>query len=224
MLPDNLNVVVVVPSGTHWLAEFGTSLISMLGYFSNNRIGASRVHSYRVVNIKGSILPTLRLRGLIAAKEADATHLLYLDSDHTFPPDMLNRLLRHGKDCVAVNCVTKSLPAMTTARRFNPDDPQGDPVFSDPESSGLERVWRVGTGVMLIAKRTFLQIPHDSFTMPYMPSRGVYQGEDWTLCEAIEKIGSPIYIDHEVSQEVGHIGTLTYTHDYVGTIVREPVE
>lgn len=180
------------------------------------------MQQYQVTNVRGSILPNLRLKGLKAAKQVNATHLLYLDSDHTFPPDTLNRLLKHGKDCVAANCVTKTIPAMTTARSYN-EDPQGAPVFSDPESIGLERVWRVGTGVMLLSRRAYLQIPHDSFSMIYKPETDTYQGEDWTLCEAMERRNIPIYIDHRLSHEIGHIGNFNYTHDYVGTIIKEPV-
>lgn len=218
----DLNVVVVVPSGPHWLADFSTSLISMMGYFLNNKVPGSNTCQFRVVNVKGSILPTLRLNGLKAAKAVDASHLLYVDSDHTFPADMLNRLLKWKKDCVAVNCVTKSLPATTTARKKVEGDPHGAIVYSDLEQVGqLERVWRVGTGVMLLSKRAYNQIPHDSFAMTYKSDADTYQGEDWTLCEALEKAGVPIYIDHAISQQVGHVGVLNYTHDYVGTIIKE---
>lgn len=223
MKTDLLNVVIVVPSGTHWLADFGTSLISMLGYFANNRVGVAKVQQYRVVNVKGSILPMSRLTGLKAAKEADASHLLFLDSDHTFPPDLLNRLLKWDKDCVAANCVTKTIPAMTTARAFREGDAQGEVVYSDEGSIGLDKVWRVGTGVMLLSKRAFSRIPHDAFSMTYKPEVDRYQGEDWTLCEALDKLGVPIYVDHRLSRQVGHIGMLNYTHDYVGTIIKEPI-
>ena len=223
MSKDLLNIVIVVPSGTHWLADFSTSLISMLGYFANNRVGVARTQQYQVVNVKSSILPRSRLIGLKAAKQANASHLLYLDSDHTFPPDLLNRLLKWGKDCVSVNCVTKSIPAMTTAREFNSNNKQGDVIYSDLESEGLQRVWRIGTGIMLLSKRAYTQIPHEAFAMPYMPDEDTYQGEDWTMCEALEKAGVPIYIDHRLSRQVGHLGMLNYTHDYVGTIIREPI-
>lgn len=222
---DKLKIVVVVPSGTHWLADFATNLISLIGYFTNNPVKGMQTESIQVINIKGSILSTSRLNGLKAAKALNASHLLYLDSDHTFPPDMLHKLLRWRKDIVAVNCVTKSMPCMTTARTFNPADPQGNIVYSEPEAKGmLERVWRVGTGVMLLSRKAYEQIPHDAFAMKYKPDADTYQGEDWTLCEALETAGVPIYVDHGLSREVGHIGNFTYEHDYVGQIIREEYE
>ena len=222
---QDLNVAVIVPSGTTWHAEFAVSLIGLMGYFPRNKVPGYRSSEIRVVNIRSSLLPKSRLDGLKSAKAINASHLLYLDSDHTFPPYMLNKLLRWNKDIVAANCVTKSIPAMTTARYFNPSDPQGTPVFSDAgEMKILDRVWRVGTGVMLLSRKAYMQIPHDAFAVKYMPGADTYQGEDWTMCEALEKAGVPIYVDHLVSREVGHVGNLNYKHDYVGTIKREEIE
>jgi len=217
-----LNILIAVPSGTHWLAEFGTSLVSLVGALAMNQVRGYSVTQFQVSNIKGSILPNARLRALKTAKKINATHLLFIDSDHTFPADMVHRLLAHEKDVVAANCVTKTIPAMTTARQEGLDS-QGEPVFSDT-AVGIEKVWRVGTGVMLLSRKAYMQIPHDAFGMQYKEETDSYQGEDWALCEALTKAGVPIYIDHAVSREVGHIGLLTYTHDYVGTVQREAVE
>ena len=225
MPSKGLKIVVIVPSGTHWLADFATSLISMMGYFMNTPVKGMDTHEFRVVNIKGSILPTSRLNGLKAAKAIGATHLLYVDSDHTFPPDMLHQLLRWNKDCVAVNCTTKSIPSMTTARTFSETNRQGNVIYSDEDKKGqLEHVWRIGTGVMLLSAKAYNQIPHSAFSMPYMPEADVYQGEDWSLCEALTTAGVPIYVDHGLSREVGHIGNFTYTHEFVGEISRAPRE
>ena len=213
----HLRILVVVPSGSHWVADFATSLISLVASFANTPVPGYSSHELRVANIKGSILPKSRLNGLKAAKAADATHLLFLDSDHTFSPDLLHKLLAAGKDVVAANCVTKCLPAMTTAR-LKSADPQGEPVYSDPSSAGLQKVWRVGTGVMLLSRKAFEQIPHDAFAMMYKEEADTYQGEDWTMCEALEKAGVPIYVDHAVSRSVGHVGMLNFTHDYVGEV------
>ena len=220
----DLRIAVVVPSGPTWVADFATSLISMIGYFTNTPVKGYRTESIRVLNIKGSVLPTSRLNGLKAAKAIDASHLLFVDSDHTFPPDMLHQLLHWHKDVVAVNCVTKSLPATTTARTFNPKNTQGDIIYSDPEKKGLlDRVWRVGTGVMLLSKKAYMQIPHDSFAMTYKPDADTYQGEDWTMCEALDNAGVPIYVDHGLSRQVGHVGNFNFNHDYVGEVIREAV-
>ena len=216
--PPELKIVIVIPSMTHWHAEFAMSLIGLMSYFQNTRVGNSRVQSIQVVNKRGSILPNLRLQGLKAAKELEATHLLWLDSDHSFAPDLLNRLLAHEKDVVAANCAVKTLPSMPTARSFDPLDPKGQPVYTDWNSHGLQRVWRIGTGIMLMSSRAFLQIPHSAFAMTYVESTDSYRGEDWGICEALQEVGCPIFIDHDVSNACTHIGNFHYTHEYVGSI------
>ena len=42
------------------------------------------------------------------------------------------------------------------------------------------------------------------------------------MCEAIQKAGFDIWIDHGLSQVVGHMGDLEFTHDLVGEVL--PVE
>lgn len=215
---SKLRVLVVVPSGSHWVADFATSLVSLVANFANVPVKGYESHELRVMNVKGSILPRARLQGVKAAKAIEASHLLFLDSDHTFNPDLLHKLLAAGKDVVAANCVTKSIPASPTGRLYKEGDPQGEPLYTDPDSVGLQRVWRIGTGVMLLSRKAFEQIPHDAFSMPYMLEADTYQGEDWTMCEALEKAGVPIYVEHGVSKTIGHVGMLNFTHDYVGTL------
>jgi hypothetical protein len=60
--------------------------------------------------------------------------------------------------------------------------------------------------------------------MTYKPEVDAYQGEDWNMCEALEKAGVPIYVDHDLSKRIGHVGTFKYTHEVVGQIVREEIK
>lgn len=216
----HLRVLVAVPSQMTWFADFGMSLVNLVACFANTPVKGYHSQELRVANVKGSILPKQRLNALKLAKEVDATHLLFLDSDHTFPQSTLHQLLSRGKDCIAANCVTKTIPATTTARGKG-NDGFGEIVYSDPENHGVEKVWRVGTGVMLLSKRAYMQIPHSAFGMPYREEVDDYQGEDWTMADALDTAGVPIYVDHDLSRKIGHIGQFVYTHDVVGTVVRE---
>ena len=220
MSKDHLRVVVGVPSGQHWVAQFGVDLGSLMVQFYMTRVPGFKSQELRVANVRSSILPKNRLDCIKVAKAAKADYLLFLDSDHSFPSNMLHRLIAHGKAIVAANCVTKTIPSATTARGYSPSDPQGIPIYSDAEKVGLEEVWRVGTGVMLIRKDAIEAIPHNVWGMVYREDADTYQGEDWSFCEAAKVAGFPIFIDHDVSREVGHIGNYEYTHDVVGEVVR----
>jgi hypothetical protein len=54
--------------------------------------------------------------------------------------------------------------------------------------------------------------------MVYKEEGDTYQGEDWTFCEACDKLGIPLFIDHDLSREVGHVGNYEFTHDVVGEV------
>lgn len=219
-MSDHFRVAVGVPSSITWFAEFGVDLVNLVASFTHQRVAGYKSQELRVVNVRSSILPRNRLDIIKAAKRMHATHVLFLDADHTFPKDTIHQLAAHGKMVVAANCVTKQIPANPTARSSSMIRPQGDLVYSDPHKHGLEEVWRVGTGVMLINMKVFDKVGNGVWDMKYLPEADDYQGEDWTFCEAVHQAGIPIFVDHDLSRQIGHVGTLNYTHDYVGELRR----
>lgn len=221
MAGNHLRVLVGVPSGMLWHAKFGLSLASLMVRFAMVQVPGYRSQELRVANIRSSILSRNRLDIVKAAEAEEADYLLFLDSDHIFPPDMLHKLLAHKLPVVAANCVTKQIPAQPTARADGRGD-QGIPVFSDPDVHGLEQVWRVGTGVMLIHKNALKRIPHSCWAVVYQEHLDTFQGEDWGFCRACEDAGIPIFIDHDVSRSVGHEGYFNFTHDVVGEVQCNP--
>ena len=168
-------------------------------------------------NAKGSILPASRQRILKAALEAGATHLLFIDSDQTFPADLAHRLLSHGKLVVGCNVATKVLPPSTTAR-MKDGTASGAPFYTERDSKDLVKVWRLGTGVLLlnlnIFKREELKKP-PHFQVEWNEERGDYTGEDWFFMERLEKAGVSIWVDQSLSRQIGHVGSLNYGHDMI---------
>lgn len=131
-----------------------------------------------------------------------ATHVLWLDADMVFPADAALRLLKHDVDVVAANYVTRVPPSRPTARR----DGQ---CISSAEATGLEAVDHVGMGVFLMKTALVRDIPRPRFWYS-TPT----ETEDVFFCNLLRSAGRTIYIDHDLSKQVGHVGTHTY---------REPV-
>ena len=158
------------------------------------------------------------------ALAAQASHILFVDTDQTFPRDTLHRLLIRDKDVIACNIATKQIPANPTAKGPSPDG-RGSPVYTDPGSPAVQKVWRVGTGIMLVKVRVFEKIGLGCFGITYKPELQDYQGEDWSMCEAMEAAGYDIWVDHRLSDEVKHIGDFEYDHNVVGerTLVEDKV-
>ena len=214
MKKSHLRVSVGIPSLGMWHADFAMSLLHMIQAFNKYKIAGYDTQELQVIDSRGSILPRQRLEIVKSALSAESDYLLWLDCDHTFPAHLLHQLLAHKKDVMAINCVTKSTPANPTARAFVEDDPKGAPIFTRP-GLGIQQVWRVGTGVMLVNMDVYKKVGYDIFGMYYKPDVESYQGEDWTMCEAFERVGAEIWVDHDLSFRVGHIGFLEYRHDLV---------
>ena len=214
----HFNCVVGVPSGNFWYADFAVDLISLVSNFTKVKVPGYASQELRVVNVKSSILPKNRLELVRAAQAAKATHLLFIDTDHTFPITTVHQLASLHKMVVAANCVTKCIPAQPTGRR-KAEDLQGEIVYTDMDDNSLEQVWRIGTGIMLIDMRVFEKIGNSVWEMKYLPHADTYQGEDWTFCEACEKAGIDLFVDHNLSWHVGHVGNYEFKHDVVGAIV-----
>lgn len=211
----NLKVLIAIPSTGMWPADFGISLCGMALAFNKHAVGVYKSQELQIFHMRGSILPNLRWDAVRKAREVKADYLLFVDSDQRFPKTTLHQLLSHGKDCVAANIATKRIPAQPTARKATAQ-PEGEPVYTDPESTGLEKVWRIGCGVMLLSKKAYWPLGPDAFAMPYVARFDKYQGEDWTLCSALDDLGVEIFIDHDLSKYIGHIGSYVYDHSVIG--------
>lgn len=224
MLQQHIRVGVCIPSGQDWSADFGMCLVNLFAHVLTRPMKGVRQIHLTLFNERTSLLPKSRQGLLEKAIAMNCDYALFIDTDQTFPSNLLYRLLSWDKSCVGCNIATKSIPASPTARSFSRAHPGGDVVFSDPEKHGLEEVWRIGTGVMLVKLSTVKAMPKPWFSVTYRAEQAEFVGEDWFFCEQLEKLGCKIYIDHDLSREVGHVGNFTYSHEVVGEVVKVPQE
>jgi hypothetical protein len=211
----NPSVLIAVPSHSFWEADFGMSMLGLVASSVNPPEGFESL-SIGVQNTKGSILPNLRQHLVRKAIEMEATHILFVDSDMTFPSWMLHRLLEARRPVVAANCVTKSLPPSPTARMR--DGTKHGKVLSqlDYRSDTAQEyvgVWRVGTGIMLIETNVFEKLEQPWFPLEWDEELGEVVGEDWGFCKRCEEAGIPIVVDTLLSHTIGHVGRLEYHPD-----------
>jgi hypothetical protein len=207
-------LVVGVPSTEFWTKDFGVSMVGLGIYCATVPFPDGRMNHLILNNPSGSILPNMRSDIVQNALNADATHVLFIDSDQTFPHDLAHNLLSWRKQVVACNIATKRVPSQPTARGFD-GSASGRMVYSPPGKTGLEKVWRIGCGVMLIEISVFRQIPPPWFPMVWREDAQCYHGEDWGFCELLEKYNIPIWIDHHISTQIGHVGKMVYNHEMV---------
>jgi choline kinase len=140
-----------------------------------------------------------------AAQKVGATHLMFIDSDMTFYPDSIKRLLAHDKDIVGVLYNTKQTPSYSTIKMV---DENGDFISMPGEKipNELFPCFSVGSGFMLIKMHVF-----DKIKKPYFEFgdyKGQLMGEDVMFCKKANEVGFTIWCDPTI--RMGHIGEYLY--------------
>jgi hypothetical protein len=184
-------VAIGIPSGDMVHADFAMRLANMC--FNP---GARAF----LLNSKSSIIALGRNQCVAAAQTMKASHLLFLDSDMSFPPTTLARLLKHDKLIVGALYSRRSPPFLPLGITMD-----GTHVHV---TDGLARMKIMPTGCLLIAMKIF-----ESLSKPYFRFRIEGEnilGEDYHFCERVTDAGFEIWCDGDLSREIGHIGQKTY--------------
>ena len=170
-----------------------------------------------------SLIHDLRRDLVKDALKAEADWLLFLDDDMRFPPDALMRLLKHRRDIVGCNYVTRSIPPRPTAKMIADDMMKFYPVPTMPDDTGLLEVDALGFGCVLINARVFKKMPQPWFSMPWVPQLQYHVGEDVFFCIGAGRHDFKVFLDQDLSQEIGHVGNFTYEwKHFVATHEMEP--
>lgn len=162
--------------------------------------------------ISGTLIADQRMKLARMSLDGGADYLLFLDSDMRFPANVVHQLLKHDKPIVAANYATRRLPVKTVAfKNFQ----KLEYVKTSADSNGLEEVDAVGMGCMLVKADVFRAMPMPWFQIGYSPDWKAFIGEDMYFCREAQKAGFKVYIDHDLSKQVRHIGVLEFMHEHV---------
>lgn len=202
------SVLVAIPTGkAGWAPDFCMSLLEVLVRPYAPALGVEpliRWEYHRSSNVVQNRHNLVR-----AAKKMGVSHILWLDDDMTFPADTLERLLKHRLPIVGANCTTRALPIIPTAVK-------NDQRLPSLGKSGIESIDQVGMAVMLTETAVFDRVPLPWFLMEWdQRFPDTYCSEDMYFCRKAKSAGFRIFIDHDLSQQIGHIGEITYEHSMV---------
>lgn len=206
-----VHLLVGIPSMSSWNALMAQSYSLMMLHLAN--ADPRFQHTYAWHNARGSILPQLRQNIVDRALKEGATHLLFIDSDQTFPHMIANEWIAEDRPVIAANIATKSMPSNPTARQKGTGT--GVPTYCDVAPERFQKVWRVGTGVMMLRRDVLEALPRPAFTPYWSVEADSYVFEDWVLCEHIERAGFPIVVDNEMSKQIGHCGDFEFDYTHV---------
>jgi hypothetical protein len=202
------NVAVLIPAGDHVATFWCHDYARMFAWTASTRpdIGLTQVFC------TGSLVPKQRNTLLKAALEDGSfTHALFMDTDHRFPKDTLLRLLSHEAPAVCVNYTKRNWPFEPVAYAVG----EGwRPLYTLPESEGLERVAACGFGIVLIDLKAIKAMKEPYFMVGFNPNTKTYMGEDVYWSVKLGELGLPLMLDHDLSKEVAHIGRLELTVEH----------
>lgn len=152
----------------------------------------------------GSCLPQLRIKLVDEARRWEASHILWVDADMTFPSNSLERLLAHNKDVVGVNYTGRRDHMPTTYLS------KGEPFWMSDHDSGVIEAYHVATGLLLTKMEVF-----DEITLPYFqfepdPDMPRMLGDDEYFTQKLREAGIKLHVDAELSKECGHMGEVMF--------------
>ncbi len=210
-----MKVAICIPRYGDVKGAFAISLARMVAHSLS---ASPEPLDIEIFSISSSDLPYSRTELLKDAIQWQARYLLWLDSDHVFPPDTLLRLLKHKLPVVGCNQPRRSEPTGPVAVRLN-EKGEREHVWTTAalaDAGEVEEVVHVGLALCLIDMNLLHQVKAHvekgvgwahwaPFDRKRDPETGAVMGEDISFFRELTDAGIRVYVDHGLSWQVGHI-------------------
>lgn len=204
-----MRVAICIPARGQMEVTTAFDLTMMAAYMASKKNIDLNVYTSQ-----GTLIFDQRNSLVRTAVQEKCDYILFIDADMRFPKTTLERLLAHKKDIIGVNATTRMMPPKPTARNIQiNEDGSVDwlEVFSNKEK-GIGKVDAIGCGVMLIKTSCLKNIPQPYFYFEQL-LKGKLLGEDIYFCIKAKDAGIDTWVDHDLSMEIGHVGSYTYGWD-----------
>lgn len=199
-------IAVCIASSGHCKTQFAVSLAALMAYFPSKLLAPEEPEQFiGQFVVESSGLAHNQHQLVLKAREWGATHILWVEDDMQFPPDALHQLFARRQRWVGANYPMRVGPPF----EFTALAMDRNRVFTGPKSTGLERCLYTGYGVTLMDITIFDEIEQPYFEMSWVCD-GHYATTDAFLAEKVRAAGIPIYVDHDLSQHIGHVGNHVY--------------
>lgn len=160
-----------------------------------------------IETMSSSNLPQLRHDLAVSAlQKRNASHILWVDSDMAFPKDSFHRLLARDKEIVGANYPRRQGGHFSAATDLN-----RKPFKAS--STGIEQAGVIGFG-LLLTRRSVFEGEYDMPLFAHHDEQG-YCTEDVTFCRKVRARGHEIWVDHDLSREVRHIGSISLGREHM---------
>jgi hypothetical protein len=196
-------VAVCLSSNGTVHAAFAVNLVSIIVNALAKSIPCAPISAESALNMVN------RENAVSVARANGFSHVLFLDSDMTFPPDIVECLLSQKVDIVGLQYV----------RRFPPYQILG--TLADSNSRGFVEAIDLPAGCLLVKLSVFDKLTAPYFRCVALENKDSIPGMDLTgfefpgtmdegyyFCRSARKVGFKVWTHTEVSKEVVHYGMI----------------
>lgn len=201
-----MKLMVAVPTTDYVHAEFMKCLVGLTKKLATE--GAD----FDVQIIGGTLVYWARNRIAHRAIDGGFTHVLWLDSDMTFKPDIVDDLLWCGKDMVCGAFVSRK-PPYGPCVYTSIEDPAN---MTKVENFGTEPFRVDGCGfATVLTTVNLLETVQTHFGPPFQPTEKY--GEDLAFCDRVKQLGREIWCEPTVRPgHIAHIPVYAGVHLFGG--------
>jgi len=177
-------------------------------------MGLKSVGETRIAFQIGSLVHFSRELLLQQAVENDVDYIVWFDSDMTFLPDTVTRLIEDvltGKDFVSAMCFRRKFPTNPVALKSLEYDPvtheEHQTFYTDYPKDTIFQVDAIGLAVAITKVDMLVELAIAYGESVFQPLPGM--GEDWSLCWKMKQKGIPVWCDSRI--KTGHVGKMIFT-------------
>jgi hypothetical protein len=212
-MSTKLDIVIAVPTAGTVPMKFAHSLAGLMAFVCQNGIRTMPEITHTMVSmdiLQSSNWITNREQLSHRAIEAGRTHMMFLDDDMEFEPQVLEILLGRRQPIVVTNYLTK-----TDNPEFMAVDMNGQRIATTESATGIRPVDFAGFGVSVIDMAVFRAMESPRFQPFYDPEAKAYSTEDVPFFRKARELGFQTYLDHDASKLIKHVGQHTWRWDAV---------
>jgi hypothetical protein len=191
-----MKLAIVIPTADTVSTDFTMCLTRLVAHLCSVDV------SPMIINPRSSLVQKGRWDGVRQALQHGASHILFIDSDQTFPANAAAYLITLRKKIVGATYRLRSDEVAYTAR-----DKHGERIdFS--KRKGLHEVASNGLGFTLIDAEVFRKVDEPWFKVEYDGQKWI--SEDESFFKAASAAGYKVWVDADLTSEVGHVGSKNY--------------
>lgn len=200
------SIYIAIPAMNEVYTEFARDLALASAWLAKNGF------AFNMGVSMGSVVTRGRRALVELFLESGCDYIWWLDSDMKFPPDAAYRLMQRNKEIVGCNYRRRRFPDTSFVSMVGKVG-EFRSLETNDVSPPMEKCDVIPHGCVLIKREVYEKTPQPHYLQQYIKEIDEELGEDVYFCVEAQKAGYEIWIDHELSRDIAHIGTLYFNYN-----------